>query len=196
MKNFKYLILFLFSFTFLLSNLCIVKATENSEIEDFIENFSIEFEKISKLKTQKEKEDITYNLANKILDLNWIGNFILGKNRNSFDENTKKNFIKYYSKSLIKNYISFLDSYKKENYKILKIEKKKENLFMVDTTIKLQDKSVNNTFRIIKKNNNYYITDIIAEGISFIANQRTEIESIISAGKFNDFVNKLKIENK
>ncbi len=192
MKNLKYLILILFSFILLINN---AKATENSEIENFIENFSAEFEKISKLKTKKEKEDATYDLANKILDLNWIGNFILGKNRNSFDENTKKDFIKYYSKSLIKNYISFLDSYKKENYKILKIEKKKENLFMVDTEIKLQDKSVNNTFRITKKNNIYYITDIITEGISFISNQRMEIESIISNGKFDEFMEKLKKEN-
>ncbi len=192
MKNLKYLILILFSFILLINN---AKATENSEIENFIENFSIEFEKISKLKTQKEKEDATYDLANKILDLNWIGNFILGKNRNSFDENTKKDFIKYYSKSLIKNYISFLDSYKRENYKILKIEKKKENLFMVDTEIKLQDKSVNNTFRITKKNNIHYITDIITEGISFISNQRMEIESIISNGKFDEFMEKLKKEN-
>ena len=70
MKNLKYLILILFSFILLINN---AKATENSEIENFIENFSIEFEKISKLKTQKEKEDATYDLANKILDLNWIG---------------------------------------------------------------------------------------------------------------------------
>lgn len=171
-------------------------ADENADIEKFIENFSIEFEKISKLGTQAQKEKASYDLANKILDLNWISNFILGKYRNDFDEKTKKDFTIYYSKSLIKNYISFIDSYKKENYKILSIEKKKENTFSVSTLIKIKDKDVNNSFRVIKKNNNYYITDVITEGVSFISAQRSEIGSIISSGKFDEFLNKLREENK
>ena len=171
-------------------------ANENAEIEKFIANFSVEFEKISKLGSQSDKEKATYNLANKILDLNWMSNFILGKSRNDFDEKTKKEFVDYFSKSLIRNYISFVDSYKKENYKILNIEKKKENLFMVSTIIKLQDKEVNNSFRITKKGNSYYITDVIAEGVSFISSQRSEIGSIISSGKFNEFLEKIKAENR
>lgn len=171
-------------------------ADENAEIETFIENFSADFEKISKLNTQIEKEEASYNLANKILDLKWISNFILGKYRNDFDEKTKEDFTTYYSKSLIKNYISFIDSYKKENYKILSIDKKKENTFLVSTLIKIKDKDVNNSFRIIKRGGRYYITDVITEGVSFISAQRSEVGSIISSGKFDEFLSKLKEENK
>lgn len=190
MKKIFLYVFILFSF---IGNLM---ANENANIEKFIDGFSGEFERISKLTSQSEKEKATYLLANKILDLNWMSNFILGKSRNDFDEKTKKEFVEYYSKSLIKNYISFVDSYKKENYKILNIEKKKDNLFMVATLIKLQDKEVNNSFRVIKKGDNYYITDVIAEGVSFISSQRNEIGSIISSGKFNEFLEKLKSENR
>lgn len=194
MKKIKYILFFvLFCVNMLLTGN--VKAN-NKEIESFINNFSIEFEKISNMKTNEEKEKASFLLANKILDLKWIGNFILGKYRNSFDEKTKNEFIENYSKNLIKNYITFLDSYKKENYQIISIEKKKENVFGVATLVKLQDKEIKNNFRIIKKNNNYFITDIITEGVSFISAQRAEINSIISSGNFDKFLEDLKNRNK
>ena len=187
MKKILLCILFILSLT--------LKSYSNDDIgiNNFIEDFSTKFENINK--NSKNKEEDIYKLANEILDLNWMGNFILGQYRKTISEDKKEKFIEYYSKFLIKNYISVLDVYKKDSYKITKIEEtKRKGTFNVDTVIKHKDKDVNNTFRIVKKNNKYYITDIITEGISFISSQRSEVNSIISSKGFDAFLTDL--ENK
>lgn len=188
MKKILLTILFVFSLT--------VRSysDDNIGIANFIDDFSTKFENINKNSKNKEKD--IYNLANEILDLNWMGNFILGQHRKTLSEDKKEKFIEYYSKSLIKNYISVLDVYKKDSYKILTIEEtKRKDTFNVETNIKLKDKEVNNTFRIVKKNNKYYITDIITEGISFISSQRSEVNSIISSRGFDTFLKELEAKD-
>lgn len=172
-----------------------VSKIDKDGISKFINNFAIEFENISKITNQKFKEDSVYTLANNILDLDWMGNFILGKYRKTITQQEKQEFIDNYSKILIKNYISVLDVYKKDSYKIILIEQVKENTFNISSIVKYNDKEVKNNFRIIKKDNKYFIRDIITEGISFISAQRSEINSVITSKGFSKFLNELKIKN-
>ena len=168
---------------------------DSDSINKFVNDFAIEFEKISKITNQQHKEYSVYNLANNILDLDWMGNFILGKYRKTITPQEKQEFIENYSKILIKNYISVLDVYKKDSYKITSIEQIKENTFNVFTIVNYDNKEVKNNFRIVKKNNKYFIRDIITEGISFISAQRSEINSVITSKGFNNFLNELKTKN-
>lgn len=172
-----------------------VSKTDKEGINKLINDFAFEFEQISKITNQQHKEDSVYKLANKILNLDWMGNFILGKYRKTITPQEKQEFIENYSKILIKNYISVLDVYKKDSYKITLIEQIKENTFNVITTVNYDNKEIKNNFRIIKKDNKYFINDIITEGISFISAQRSEINSIITSKGFNNFLNELKTKN-
>lgn len=169
--------------------------TDRNSINNFVDNFAGEFENISKITNQTLKEESVFKLANNILDLDWMGNFILGKYRKTITPQEKQEFIENYSKILIKNYISVLDVYKKDSYKITSIEQIKENTFNVFTIVNYDNKEVKNNFRIIKKNNKYFIRDIITEGISFISAQRSEINSVITSKGFNNFLNELKTKN-
>ena len=169
--------------------------TDRNSINNFVDNFASEFENISKITNQKLKEESVFKLANNILDLDWMGNFILGKHRKTVAPQDKQEFIENYSKILIKNYISVLDVYKKDSYKITSIEQVKEGTFNVFTVVNYDNKEVKNNFRIIKKDNKYFIRDIITEGISFISAQRSEINSVITSKGFNNFLNELKTKN-
>lgn len=173
-----------------------VFANSDGDIKSFIDNFSKKFESINKITLQKKKEVETFILAQQILDLNWMGNYILGKHKRSLNEQQIKNFVNEYSKFLISNYLSVLDFYTTDRYQIISVEEQKNNVFMVFTTVKYQsDKIVKNNFRIVKKDNRYYITDIITEGISFISAQRSEVNSVISSMGFEKFMEKLKAKN-
>ncbi|MDR1498871.1 MAG: ABC transporter substrate-binding protein [Rickettsiales bacterium] len=165
-------------------------------ISNFINDFLAKFEKIDRIGSTVEKEDMAFELANNTFDLDWMGNFILGKYRKELSEEKKRDFIINYSKSLVKNYIPILGVYKKDNYKILSVEPQaKDNVYNVATIVKIDGKDVKNDFRIVKKDNDYYVTDIIVEGVSFISAQRTEINSIISSGNFDEFMRNLQMEN-
>ena len=85
--------------------------------------------------------------------------------------------LKYYSNSL----------------SITKIEKIKEQVYLAYTKTKdKDDRSVNVNFRIIEKDGNLYIIDIIPEGISFISSQRTDVNSFITKNGYNKFIEELK----
>ena len=170
------------------------KADENG-INVFINNFAIKFEQINKITNQTYKEESVYGLANNILDLDWMGNFILGKHRKTATQQEKQDFIENYSKILIKNYISVLDVYKKDSYKITSIKQVTANIFNVFTIVNYDNKEVKNNFRVIKKDNKYFIRDIITEGVSFITAQRSEINSVITSKGFSKFLNELKTKN-
>lgn len=173
-----------------------VFANSDIDIKNFIDNFSKKFENINKITLQKKKEVETFILAQQILDLNWMGNYILGKHKRLLNEQQIKDFVNEYSKFLISNYLSVLDFYIKDRYKIISIEEQKNNIFIVFTTVDYQNnKIVKNNFRIVKKDNRYYITDIITEGVSFISAQRSEVNSIISSIGFEKFMEKLKVKN-
>lgn len=173
-----------------------VFANSDIDIKNFIDNFSKKFENINKITLQKKKEVETFILAQQILDLNWMGNYILGKHKRLLNEQQIKDFVNEYSKFLISNYLSVLDFYIKDRYKIISIEEQKNNIFIVFTTVNYQNnKIVKNNFRIVKKDNRYYITDIITEGVSFISAQRSEVNSIISSIGFEKFMEKLKVKN-
>lgn len=180
----------------LLSLFCFNSYANDSEnIKNFIADFSTKFETINN-NNSADKEQQLYNLAKEILNLNWMGNFILGNYRKTIPEDKKADFIEQYSRSLIRNYMSTLAVYKKNSYEILKIEEgKRKGVFNVDTTIKAEDKIINNSFRITKKGDKYYITDIIVEGVSFISSQRSEVSSIISSKGFDAFLQELKEKN-
>ena len=173
-----------------------VFANVNQNITNFINNFAKKFESIETIKIQRKKEIETFILYRQILDFNWMGNYILGRHKKTISEENRKEFIEEYSKFLIRNYLSVLHYYTGDNYKILSIEKTKDNVFVVSTSVKYkEDKFVKNNFRIIEKNGKYYITDIITEGISFINAQRSEVNSLITSKGFGKFLEELKIKN-
>ncbi len=173
-----------------------VFANVNQNITNFINNFAKKFESIETIKIQRKKEIETFILSRQILDFNWMGNYILGRYKKTISEENRKEFIEEYSKFLIRNYLSVLHYYTGDNYKILSIEKTKDNVFVVSTSVKYkEDKFVKNNFRIIEKNGKYYITDIITEGISFINAQRSEVNSLITSKGFGKFLEELKTKN-
>ena len=76
---------------------------------------------------------------------------------------------------------------------ITKIEKIKEQVYLAYTKTKdKDDRNVNVNFRIIEKDGNLYIIDIIPEGISFISSQRTDVNSSITKNGYNKFIEELK----
>lgn len=173
-----------------------VFADVNHDITNFIDNFAKKFELIETIEIQKKKEVETFILSRQILDFNWMGNYILGKHRRTISEERIKQFIEEYSKFLIKNYLSVLHYYTGNNYKILSIEKTKDNVYIVSTSVKYKDnKFVKNNFRIVEKGGKYYITDIITEGISFINTQRSEVNSLVTSKGFDKFLEELKAKN-
>lgn len=188
MKKLLFLFLLLFS-TLVLSN---AKADYNSELEVFIDNMAMNFDRINSIKDENEWTDNAYKYANEILDIKWISNFILGKNRKILNKEQIDEFVRYYSIYLLKNYLSTLSLFSKKNITITSTRESKKDTYFVGLNIKTKDNEIKTELRIVKKKNTFYITDIIAEGVSFINSQRNEINSFIDNNGFDALIEKIK----
>lgn len=188
MKKLFFLFLVLFSTFFIFD----AKADYNSELKVFIDNMAVNFDRINDIKDENEWTDSAYKYANEILDIKWISNFILGKHRRTLNKEQIDEFVRYYSVYLLKNYLDTLALFSKENISITSIRESKKDTYFVGLNIKTKDNEIKTELRIVKKKNIFYITDIIAEGVSFINSQRNEINSFIDNNGFDALIKKIK----
>lgn len=191
MKKFYYVFVVFVGILFL-SNFA--KATENDNIKKFVDNMSKTSISIlnNKNATDKQKESEYKIFAESIVDCDWVARFILGSYWREIDDVKRNNFKTLYKEYLLENYIPKLRDYNRD-IEIITINKQKETVFMVST--KTRDRSnreINVDFRIVKKPEGLFITDIIPEGISFIGNQRTDVNYAISKDGFDKFMEELK----
>ena len=165
----------------------------NADVEKFINNISTEFNRISKIKNDKQKNKEYNSFAEQIVDSQWIARFIMGNHWKELDSKQQTEFHNLYKEYLILNYMSKLQNYNM-GLRIENINKQKSTVYMVKCNTKDENnKNIEVNFRLsVKKDNTLLITDIIPEGISFIGRHRTEIDTAINKLKFDGFMKDLK----
>ena len=184
----KVLYLFIFCIMFF-----ITKSFANNEIKDFVVRLGNEFDTINKVVDKNEKLNSSYEITKKYVDINWMGNFILGRHRKELNKEQIATFVDLFSQFLLKNYIDIFSSLSNDNFTFKDTKLIKENNYLCDIELYLDQKLVKVDLRIVKtKNNTYVIRDILPEGLSFINTQRNEIDSIINTKGFDFLINDIK----
>ena len=184
-----------------------VNASEfkDEKIHSYISDFCSQIITISASDSNKQAK---ISNAIKLIDDNvnskWISRFVLGKHYRSFSKEEFDRFKTLYRNYMINAYAPKFLSYKGKICKVLSVSNQK--LFY---NVKTEFVSVDNpkpfdvSFRVKDKNDNFFIIDFIAEGISLLESQRSELDSVISKlgvlGFLSDLdekVNKLIAANK
>lgn len=173
--------------------------TEN-DVETFITNMSTKSNSIlNNTETTDIQKEIEYkNFTGEIVDSDYVARFILATNWRTLTVEQQQEFQTLYKEYLMENYIPKLKDYN-QDLTVNKIEKLRDKVYIAQTTTKDKDgRLVNVNFRVIEKNGELYIIDIIPEGISFISSQRTDVNNSISKNGYNGFIKELKskIKNK
>ncbi len=173
--------------------------TEN-DVKTFITNMSIKSNSIlnNTETTDIQKETEYKNFTGEIVDSDYVARFILATNWRTLTVEQQQEFQTLYKEYLMENYIPKLKDYN-QDLTVNKIEKLRDKVYIAQTTTKDKDgRLVNVNFRVIEKNGELYIIDIIPEGISFISSQRTDVNNSISKNGYNGFIKELKskIKNK
>lgn len=197
-KNIFKILFFVVLFT-LNANAENVAITEN-DVKNFITNMSIKSNNIlnNTQITETQKEQEYQNFAGEIVDSNYVARFILATNWRTLTPEQQNEFQVLYKEYLLENYMPKLKDYN-QDLSVNKVEKLRDKVYIVQTTTKDKDgRLVNVGFRVIEKNGQLYIIDIIPEGISFISSQRTDVNNSISMNGYDKFLEDLKnkIKNK
>ena len=153
------------------------KVITEADVKTFITNMSTKSNSIlnNTEMTELQKETEYKNFTGEIVDSDYVARFILATNWRTLTVEQQQEFQTLYKEYLMENYIPKLKDYN-QDLTVNKIEKLRDKVYIAQTTTKDKDgRLVNVNFRVIEKNGELYIIDIIPEGISFISSQRTMV---------------------
>ena len=130
---------------------------------------------------QKEKDQRFYDLLNNSLDLDFIGQFVLGRNWRTANAEQRKEFISVYRDLNIATWSKRFNEFKGKDFvfKGTTPSSSKGQIF-VDSFVPMeQGEPAKVVWRVREKNGTYKIVDIIIEGVSLAQSSRSEYTAFI-----------------
>lgn len=107
----------------------------------------------------------------------------------------REEFVKLFSKLLERNYIDKVDSYSGEEIVFLG-EMVDGNYAQVSTNVVTKKNTeIPLNYRLIKKNGQWRVYDIVIEGISLVNNYRSQFNSILVQSSFKELLEKIKAKD-
>ncbi len=175
-------------FTIVLSALIVLATNAKADVnevkaEEFIKNTTAEgIEQIINADiTQQEKDKRFYKLLNGALDLDFIGQFVLGRNWRTATEQQRKEFITVYRDLNIATWSKRFNEFKGKTFvfKGTTPSSSKGQVFVNSEVPMDQGAPAKVLWRVREKNGNYKIVDIVIEGVSLAQASRSEYTSFI-----------------
>lgn len=143
--------------------------------------------------TDNEKEAKLNELFLQAVDTKWIGKFSLGRYWRTITPTQQEQFLNLYSKYLTGLYVP---NFRKYTGNIVKVTDSKEirpSEYLVQTELTDASNTMNIkiSYRLLqnqKELEKFIIFDVIAEGVSLIATQRAELNSVIEKDTFTGLI--------
>ena len=166
-------------------------------VSDAKEFMRLTSERVINLAKHKElpikTEHTLENIFEEVVDIDWIGKFVIGRKWQSLNESQKINYLKMYKKFLISQYLPLFKDYSGQEIDIKSAKTLSDNRYLVTTEIK---SSENNSkykveYILILNNNKFKIRDILAQDVSMLATQRSQLSSIVNNQGYNDLIDQL-----
>ncbi len=131
-----------------------------------------------------------------IVDTDWIGRFVIGSNWNKMKPDQQADYLSTYRRFLVKHYTSNFKEYSEgTTFKVMKSRPiGAKDQYLVSMSIKQADnpQPINMDYRLKQTGTEFKVIDIVVEGVSLLATQRSEFASVIQRGGVDKLMTLLK----
>lgn len=191
MKQIISLVIILLSFT---SNT--LADHKHHQVEEYVQKLTDHAFEILRDKNidRHQRINISINLLEKNLDLNWMANFALGFHRRSATNEQINKFIDVYKKLVLWQYAHSISGYQGEKFRMQSVQQLNEDEFVVKSKIARENnrQDLNTDFLVRKFDaGDFKVFDIVTEGISYINSQRSEFNSFINTNGLDALIEHL-----
>ena len=146
-----------------------------------------------KQKSKEEKIVGIREIINEVFDWNELSRRTLGRNWKKFSPEQRKEFTHLFSRLLEGIYADRLLAYTDEKVIFEKETELKKGRVEVASHIRLADgKRIPLNYRMIEKDGNWRVYDVVIEGVSMVKNYRGQFREILSKKKPEDLIETLK----
>lgn len=121
------------------------------------------------------------NLFVDVVDVDWVGRFVLGRHWRGASEEQKAEYLPAYRDFLIKHYTSRFAEYSGETFALDDAQPRREGEFMVRMKIERPagQAPVIVDYMLRAEGDSFKVFDIVVEGVSLINTQRSEFGSLV-----------------
>ncbi|MBE6452765.1 MAG: ABC transporter substrate-binding protein [Alphaproteobacteria bacterium] len=172
--------------------------TDASKAESFVKDVTAEGIKdiINANIPQKEKDERFADLFNRALDLDFIGQFVLGRYWRTATPAQRKEFISVYRQLNVSTWSKRFDEFKGKEFifKGTTPSNSKGQVF-VNTIVPMDEgEPAKVAWRVREKNGNYKVVDIVIENVSLAITARNEYSAFIknNSGNVDALITNLK----
>jgi phospholipid transport system substrate-binding protein len=168
---------------FLITSPALAESNKISEVKIFVEELGGNIIKIAGETgiSEDKKRDKIIEIIDTAIDSNWIARFVLGKNYKTASDAQKEQFTQLYRNFMINTYGPKFKNYNGRKFTVTEVvEQKGFFLAKAEFLPKNSNIPILIDFRVNERKGRLFILDFIAEGVSLIATQRSEFDSIIS----------------
>jgi phospholipid transport system substrate-binding protein len=130
---------------------------------------------------RKVKKERIRVISEEMFDFTELSKRSLGQNWDKFNPDQQKEFIKLYKSLLEETYSDKVSSYTDEKIIIKKDVNLSEKTVEVQTMILTRTSEVPIYYRLLEKNGNWKVYDVVIEGVSLVSNYRTQFREILAS---------------
>ena len=136
-----------------------------------------------------ERRDRIRTLIRDRFDFTEMSKRSLAKHWKKRTPDEKKEFVRIFSELLESSYIGRIEEYTDEKvvYNKEKI-KKKGKYGIVNTTIMAKGVDIPIDYKVINKNNKWWVYDVVIEGVSFISTYRSQYNKVIIKKSYSQLI--------
>ncbi|MCH2547338.1 MAG: ABC transporter substrate-binding protein [Alphaproteobacteria bacterium] len=129
-----------------------------------------------------------------VVDVDWVGRFVLGRHWRSASEAQKEAYLPAYRDFLIKHYTSRFAEYSGETFSIEQAEARRAGEYMVRMNIQRPrgQEPVIVDYMLRERGDSFKVFDIVVEGVSLINTQRSEFTSAVERKGLDKLIGALK----
>ncbi|MFZ1955655.1 MAG: ABC transporter substrate-binding protein [Desulfobacterales bacterium] len=118
--------------------------------------------------------------ADETFDYVYLSRMTLGRNWLKLDDSQRSEFVDLYRQLLEKNYMGQLLKYTDEKVVFGRQTMLSDTKTEVDSNVVSNDKKIPITYRLIQRDGDWKVYDLVIEGVSLVSNYRTQFNDILS----------------
>ena len=118
--------------------------------------------------------------ADETFDYVYLSRMTLGRNWLKLDDGQRSEFVNLYRRLLEKNYMGQLLRYTDEKVVFDRQTMLSDTKAEVDSNVVSRDKKIPITYRLIRRDGDWKVYDLVIEGVSLVSNYRTQFNDILS----------------
>lgn len=128
---------------------------------------------------EEAKKDKINAIFLKIVDMDFVGKFVLGKHWRNADAGQRSKYMAAYKPFLINNYVSRITKYSGQSYKLGNTRKDSKDYLVRMDLIDPNGPNVIMDYRVRPQGGTFKVVDIVIESVSLLTTQRSEFNSVV-----------------